>query len=221
MKNFSRWRSAKLEHSDRDSPHAIIVSLRCGSFEHDVHADLLAAASPSSTRACLRYVPLDKEVPGAIRALVEYLQTGEYDDEDLSLDDWPNHFEMSSMALNIYVHALAQKHGISALAALAKAKFETLAAAEYWRKSFAHAAKEAYTRFAPYTIEIQKSIVNICCSTGVARLAVLGPKGLTAEQFCVCGNMCELARDLPKLRQDLMEGVVMNAECALQAPKWI
>ena len=180
----------------------------------------MIAASPSLAKQCLQSEPLGlEEIPGAIRALVEYLHTGDYDDEDFDLDDWPDDFEMSSMAFNVYVHSLAQKYGISALALLAKARFEKLAIVQYWRKSFAHAVKEAYTRFARHAIEIQQSMVKICCSTGSALLAVLGPAGLTDEQLRVCESLCNLARDLPQLKQDLIAGLIMHAECAL--PKWV
>lgn len=124
---------------------------------------------------------------------------------------------MSSLSMNVYVYILACKYGISALATLAKTKFEKLAATEYWRKSFADAVKEAYTRDTHHTREIKESIVKICCRTGVALLVALGPTGLTGEQLGVCGSLCEVARKIPSFKQDLAAALVMHAECALPA----
>ncbi|KAK5674687.1 hypothetical protein LTS10_012688 [Elasticomyces elasticus] len=157
------------------------LTIKCGERVWHVHKVIVCPQSPFFARACDggfkeaedNTVALKKaeDDPSVVQAMLSYLYTTEYSDEEQDQDMIP------AIILNIHLHVIADKYEIPGLEKLAASKFKKRAKKEWDTKSFADAATLIYTSVVDRDNQLKEVVMSVATEHADALSDPASPSG--------------------------------------------
>ncbi|KAK3640306.1 hypothetical protein LTR56_011902 [Elasticomyces elasticus] len=157
------------------------LTINCGERVWHVHKAIVCPQSPFFAKACDgRFMEAENNTitlkkaeddPSVVQAMLSYLYTTDYSDEEHDLDLTP------AMLLNIHLHVIADKYEIPSLEKLAAEKFQQRAKLEWSTKSFADAATLIYTSVADRQNQLKEVVMSAATEYAEALSDPASPSG--------------------------------------------